>query len=1054
MPNLQDYTWQCKYTPANGNLLQTFYIPALSCAVRYDRTTGFFSARTLAAATTGVEGLVANKGHMRLICGCTLEQAEIHAILLGQSLKETVEARLLRTPFPDSSQAQESPETSGHDRELHDGLELLAWMIARGFLDIRIAVPCDPVSGRFLASQAIFHEKAGIIEDAQGDRLVFNGSLNETLAGWTQNWDTFHVFRSWKDDAAHLDADEASFQALWENRDRTARVLELGCALRNRLLAFLPQCSLLPVRLRPEKPDDPAVPEDTAPDAPGQQDKDLYLQTWQTIREAPRISPGGDRVGEATAAVVPWPHQQKTFLRMYRHWPPKLLIADEVGLGKTVQAGLLIRQAWLSGRARRILILAPKAVLLQWQLELREKFNLNIPVYDDGCLHWYPSPGLQGREQRAVSETDWYREPLLLASSHLMRRRERSSQLLNDAEPWDLVVLDEAHHARRKDSARGPEHNIPNQLLRLMRGLRKKTGGLLLLTATPMQVHPIEVWDLLDLMDLPGEWNAANFLKFFDLLTHASPGDQELAFLRSLFQAMEAHFAPMTCEEAQHIVPGQSRIALIKVLKALHDTSLIPLSMLTAGERRLALRLVKAFSPTRLFISRHTRELLRHYHRQGRLGTNIATRKVEDLLIDLSAAERTLYEAVEDYISRTYDKASMKERTAVGFIMTIYRRRLASSFHALASTLQNRLSALRSQDVVLPQFPAEDLSQDELEEQLQDTEEAALLERRALKAEEASAIRELLEAVLRLPADSKVQTLVQVLADLERQGYQQVIVFTQYTDSLDFLREQLVRNMPSSSILCFSGRGGERRIGAGWEHISREQTKQLFREGAARFLLCTDAAAEGLNFQFCGALINYDMPWNPMRVEQRIGRIDRLGQAFETIRIVNLMYADTVETDIYQALRQRIGLFSAFVGKLQPILSRLPQTIGSLVLKNRTEQAAARERVLVQLNQDIQQGTEGGFDLDDLTQTDLEDVTEVPPSYDLAFLHKVLTTPSLLPPGHEAIPLAGGRDFKYVMPGMRNPIRVTTDPVFYEEHAESLELWSPGSPAFPWNETL
>lgn len=103
MPNLQDYTWQCKYTPANGNLLQTFYIPALSCAVRYDRTTGFFSARTLAAATTGVEGLVANKGHMRLICGCTLEQAEIHAILLGQSLKETVEARLLRTPFPDSS---------------------------------------------------------------------------------------------------------------------------------------------------------------------------------------------------------------------------------------------------------------------------------------------------------------------------------------------------------------------------------------------------------------------------------------------------------------------------------------------------------------------------------------------------------------------------------------------------------------------------------------------------------------------------------------------------------------------------------------------------------------------------------------------------------------------------------------------------------------------------------------------------------------------------------------------------------------------------------------
>ncbi len=115
--------------------------------------------------------------------------------------------------------------------------------------------------------------------------------------------------------------------------------------------------------------------------------------------------------------------------------------------------------------------------------------------------------------------------------------------------------------------------------------------------------------------------------------------------------------------------------------------------------------------------------------------------------------------------------------------------------------------------------------------------------------------------------------------------------------------------------MCFSGRGGEVRSADGaWSTIGRDEVKRRFREGEADLLLCTDAAAEGLNFQFCGALINYDMPWNPMRVEQRIGRIDRLGQAHPAIRIVNLHYAGTVETDVYRALRTRINLFESVVG--------------------------------------------------------------------------------------------------------------------------------------------
>jgi hypothetical protein len=166
------------------------------------------------------------------------------------------------------------------------------------------------------------------------------------------------------------------------------------------------------------------------------------------IRNAPRM-PNGQRVGEVTSTVRPWRHQVRTFARMYQGWPWRLLIAGEVGLGKTVSTGLLIRQAWLSGLARRILLMVPASVLPQWQNELYEKFNLNVPIYDVGRLVWRKTHGTSGPHERKVGRDEWHKEGLVLCSSHLMRRRDRADELL-EAEPWDLIVLDEAHHARRR----------------------------------------------------------------------------------------------------------------------------------------------------------------------------------------------------------------------------------------------------------------------------------------------------------------------------------------------------------------------------------------------------------------------------------------------------------------------------------------------------------------------------------------------------------------------------------------------------------------------------
>ena len=149
-----------------------------------------------------------------------------------------------------------------------------------------------------------------------------------------------------------------------------------------------------------------------------------------------------------------------------------------MGLGKTVQAGLLLRQAWLSGRARRMLVMAPASVLKQWQRELREKFGLDWPIYSGKSLDWQPTRFRPAGLSRPVDRSSWTAEPYVLVSSHLMRRRDRHKDLL-EAEPYDLVVLDEAHHARtrRENSSSGGERLRPNTLMQLMQQLSQCTNG-------------------------------------------------------------------------------------------------------------------------------------------------------------------------------------------------------------------------------------------------------------------------------------------------------------------------------------------------------------------------------------------------------------------------------------------------------------------------------------------------------------------------------------------------------------------------------------------------
>ena len=182
-----------------------------------------------------------------------------------------------------------------------------------------------------------------------------------------------------------------------------------------------------------------------------------------------------------------------------------------------------------------------------------------------------------------------------------------------------------------------------------------------------------------------------------------------------------------------------------------------------------------------------------------------------------------------------------------------------------------------------------------------------------------------------------------------------------------------------------------------------------------------------------------------MRVEQRIGRIDLVGQQDATIQVVNLHYEGTVETAVYRRLRERIGLFEQVVGRLQPILAQMPRAITGAVLSRQGQGDA--ENVADQVEQQVSKEGQRGFDIDATLDSDLAVPTRTPSPMTLDDLDRVINDAGLMPPGTE-VQAMGRREYSLLAPGMSNPIRVTTDRTYYEENSESLELWSPGSPVF------
>ena len=914
------------------DLLAGLYEPLLAQAVRYDRTTYTFTAEGLIAAATGTAGLIRNGGRIRLICDHSVREDVLRAIHDGQLDAETA---LQQTALREDLLLTEPADIAERNH-----LELAYWLVANGIMEVKVAIRGD----------RIFHNKSGIVEDAHGNRVAFAGSLNETLSGWHHNWESVHLFTDGIT-VDHLEAAEAEFQALWTNQAGGLRVIDLPAYYRDYI-----------VERAPASP--PAIR--TIRERRNNYSTNDY---WQGIYHALVNDP------DSTVATMPttlWPHQERFRQQNIRSDTVRRLIADEVGLGKTLQAGVILKTRLNQGKVRKALVIAPKAATKQWQSELLMKFAIDAPIIDTHGRYYR-----DGRTE-PVASPPWD-VPLAIAGHQWLVRN--ADQFLSNSGEYDLIIVDEAHRARFRDVDL-EQRRQPNQYLRLLRQLSRRTRELLLLTATPMQLNEVELWALLELLE-PEGWNAAEYRRFYQ---DEPPDLAEWKYRRDLWRKTN--------------LPDTSDFLLSS-----DNDDYIASQLEDPAALQATLDTMQRSAPAKRLMSRHTRELLRHYRRQGLLDMPVPERHARDVTITMKPEERRLYDGIKPLIQQCYGGRDINQQ-ALGFITTIFRKRMGSSTYAYAQTLRNAANRI-PQDADDWMTLLNDADWDELtDRETNALNYAANLDALLKAANEAERLSN---------QDSKRRRLDGVITELREQGHNHILMFTQFRDTQSWLSEHLQKG--GHYVTELYGQDG---------HLGdRGRRLDEFRQQRQGILLCTETASESLNLQFCSAVVNYDIPWNPMTLEQRAGRIDRIGQECPVVDVVNLFYTGTAEHDAYEAVARRFESIRANVGEYPPIIAASIQRI----IRDEEDPEAELER-LVNRNE---------FDINRLN-TDWETPNApIHPRVNIEDLEKPLRQPELMQPGW-TVKHQGGKHWDVSDPSGRT-VRVTTDAEAYERADGRLQWW-------------
>lgn len=575
----------------------------------------------------------------------------------------------------------------------------------------------------------------------------------------------------------------------------------------------------------------------------------LKIQTLATITQQGLCSTGNFK-------ILPLPHQLLAVDFVLGQFKPRALIADEVGLGKTIEAALIFEELKARNIAKKILIVAPSGLCGQWQDEMKLKFSEDFALYDRETVNSLKK--LNGEmtniwtlNDQIITSIDFIKPKKIsdeLNERTLERREWHNMHVLAAAAEagFDVVIFDEAHKLTKDMSG--------EETARYKAGkkLADTTPILLLLSATPHQGDTSKFRNLLNLID------------------------------------------PYLFYKGCEMKPENVKKVTVR------------------NNKRAAVD----FNGNRLFKQRIT---------------SLYTIERDS---DEDEIEVQLYDAVTEYVSEYYDMASLDQDRTLMFLLLIYQRMVSSSSRAILKALSNRMNALveaketadaaNEEIASFSDLDAEDLEELTAEKQMDILERYEGLEKTVRGSKYIEAELEILKQCTELAKsastgrnDIKFRKLLEVIDEFiirENKPDLKFIIFTEFIETQNYINDSLTSLGYTSALI-------NGRISADEKLKARNKF-----QNEAQFLISTDAGGEGINLQFCRVMINYDMPWNPMRLEQRIGRIDRIGQEHD-VKIINFQLADTVEQRVRDVIETKLETikeeFNDGEDKLADILSTL-----------------------------------------------------------------------------------------------------------------------------------
>ena len=745
-------------------------------------------------------------------------------------------------------------------------------LLTSGRVEIRV-VPKDRV---------FIHGKAGVIEAADGSKTCFLGSINETKGAFAQNYEIL-----WEDPSSEGVAwVEEEFNALWED------AFPLPDAIVEEIKRVADR-----VEIRFE--------ETKADELPG-----------AALAESP-IYRGGEQ-------LQPWQRSFVTMFMQHRetYGKVRLLLADEVGVGKTLSlAASAMLPALLDDGP--VLILCPSTLTLQWQVELTDRLGIPSAVWSSTKKVWIDPKGhiIKTRGAEDIARCP-YR--IAIVSTGLIFHDSDERQHLLDRK-FGTVVLDEAHRARRRGGL-GEKKEQPNNLLDFMLKIGPRTLNLLLGTATPIQTEVYELWDLMRILNAGADFVLGRelFCRWVDW-QRALPvvkGDETPADERDAWEWLRSPLPPGS-EDAL--------FATLRLQLGLDDQAFFTdrgfgslgfLEQQAIGHA-LSPGFLREHNPIVRFTVLRRRQTLEEAGLMEKVGVDVhpnpdapatayAGVEFSGLGLLTNHPFDLAYQAAEAFTT-----ALQKRTKAAGFMKTLLLQRICSSFASGRATAGKMLRR-------------EILEDEEQIKLVQDTVSA-------LTPEEAAHLRTIVEELSRPEAhDPKLAAVLHFLTEQRTEGKTWLehgcIIFSQYYDTAYSLGAELGKLLPGEPVGVYAGTGKSGLFrGDDFASVEREDIKTAVKRRQIRLLVATDAACEGLNLQTLGTLINVDLPWNPSRLEQRLGRIKRFGQARRTVDMLNLVYHETQDEKIYQVLSRRMkDRYDIFGGLPDTIEDEWIETVAKL----------------------------------------------------------------------------------------------------------------------------